>query len=1236
MQRTRTFIYAVLALMLLSTAAFANQTEVKVVQSNETKIVLQVTFSEPQLNAVKTPRGEAFVVSADQAYPILSQGNPDVPRVAESVIIPDFGSMEISVINVDARIIENIEIAPSKGSISRDINPLDVPFVFGEAYQKNEFFPKSAASLDNPYILRDYRGQVVAFYPVQYNPVTKQLQVNKTIEVTLIHKNIAGENELIREKQPRINTTFDQLYRNRFLNYTQEAKYTPLNETGNLLIVAHSTYMEAMQPFISWKKQIGISTEIVEWSTIGTTAAQLQAYVQNYYQTNGLTFLLIVGDGQHIPSPVKTLSGTTPSPAYCDPAYGHLLGNDSYAEVIVGRFSAETVQQVQNHVQKTLLYESQPDVDATWYKNYTLIASSEGGGSQGDNGESDVAHSRIIKNKLLNYNYTSGDELFDGSQGQQDASGNPTSAMVVSAINAGRGFINYVGHGSETAFVTSGFGVNNMASLTNNTQFPFVFDVACVNGRFVGMTCFAEAFMRASNANGPAGALAICASTINQSWNEPMAGQDEMVDLLVKSYANNLKYTYGGIVVNGCMFMNDKYPSMGAKMTDTWTIFGDPTIMVRTNTPVALTASHNAVLFLGETQFDVACDMENARATLSVDGELIASAVVIEGQASIILTEPFTEPLMATLTITGYNAIPYVAEVEIIPAEGPYIGIDSYQLEGSVNLTQIMYGQIASIDVAFKNVGIETANNCVATITTENPYVTILQDMVDIGGVDAGQIITKSAAFTVEISDSVPNMTPILFNVSINDDSENIWSGKIRLVGIAPVLEVTNISFVEYHGNGNGRMDAGEIWKVDVITKNKGLAVTQVVDNEFGSTDNYSVIINSVESRDPIEPESTFTTTHTVILNGNIPMGQRIGFIARANSGKYTSNILSASQPVGLILEDFESNGFTSFQWQAPATNSWVIENTAANVFEGSFAMKSAAITHNQSSEITLKYNITRHDSISFYRKVSSESTYDKLYFYINGVQKAVWDGELGWTRFAYAVQPGDSLFNWKYTKDGSVSTGQDKAWIDYIVLPGMGNSASGNIAPVFLTAPETQIIQVAEDTYFEYLIEGYDEDETDTTLVFTCVEKPEWLTFEQIDETNASISGYVTAADTGRVDIVVLQVSDNKTASTQYFFIDTKIYVGVDQPVVSISKMIVYPNPTTDVLNITFESTGAKELLIELYSLDGQKLKTMYNGVSVSGRNDMISNIEGLNSGMYLIRIVLEGQSFVQKLIVK
>ena len=55
-----------------------------------------------------------------------------------------------------------------------------------------------------------------------------------------------------------------------------------------------------------------------------------------------------------------------------------------------------------------------------------------------------------------------------------------------------------------------------------------------------------------------------------------MEGQDAINDILSEAYVNNIKRTFGGITMNGCMEMNDAYGLAGVEMTDTWTIFGDP------------------------------------------------------------------------------------------------------------------------------------------------------------------------------------------------------------------------------------------------------------------------------------------------------------------------------------------------------------------------------------------------------------------------------------------------------------------------------------------------------------------------------------------------------------------------------------------------------------------------------------------------------------------------------------
>ncbi len=215
--------------------------------------------------------------------------------------------------------------------------------------------------------------------------------------------------------------------------------------------------------------------------------------------------------------------------------------------------------------------------------------------------------------------------------------------------------------------------------MTNNGKLPFIWSVACVNGNFVGTTCFAEAWMRATNNNEPSGSVATLMSTINQSWNPPMEGQDEMVDLLVESYAGNIKRTFGGLSMNGCMKMNDTYGSGGDEMTDTWNCFGDPSLMVRTAVPQTMTVTHNPVILLGSSQFTVNCDTEGALVCLTINNQIIGTAYVSGGSATVNF-DALTNIETVTIAVTAYNYIPYFGTADIVPASGPYVSLFDYQI----------------------------------------------------------------------------------------------------------------------------------------------------------------------------------------------------------------------------------------------------------------------------------------------------------------------------------------------------------------------------------------------------------------------------------------------------------------------------------------------------------------------------------------------------------------------------
>ena len=74
---------------------------------------------------------------------------------------------------------------------------------------------------------------------------------------------------------------------------------------------------------------------------------------------------------------------------------------------------------------------------------------------------------------------------------------------------------------------------------------------------------------------------------------------------------------------------------------------------------------------------------------------------------------------------------------------------------------------------------------------------------------------------------------------------------------------------------------------------------------------------------------------------------------------------------------------------------------------------------------------VTGPVTMTFTWGVDSEATYDFLRFYSDAVQIAEISGSIPGAPISYNVPAGSHRLRWSYEKDGSVSTGADKGWID-------------------------------------------------------------------------------------------------------------------------------------------------------------------------------------------------------------
>ena len=207
---------------LLIVGEYGNgKNETTLVSNNDDVTTIQFNLNEIELVEVETNEGKAFLVESSKAPVMMEMGSPSLFYLTSSIIIPPTGNTAAEITYGQYTDYENIEIAPSKGKLTRDVDPQTIPYIKGDIYQINEFYPGTLGSLREPFILRDMRGQSIDVFPVQYNPVTKVLRIYSEITVSVQNTKEQGFNELnnSRENKSEIKE-FNDIYKSLFLNYT--------------------------------------------------------------------------------------------------------------------------------------------------------------------------------------------------------------------------------------------------------------------------------------------------------------------------------------------------------------------------------------------------------------------------------------------------------------------------------------------------------------------------------------------------------------------------------------------------------------------------------------------------------------------------------------------------------------------------------------------------------------------------------------------------------------------------------------------------------------------------------------------------------------------------------------------------------------------------------------------------------------------------------------------------------
>jgi len=178
--------------------------------------------------------------------------------------------------------------------------------------------------------------------------------------------------------------------------------------------------------------------------------------------------------------------------------------------------------------------------------------------------------------------------------------------------------------------------------------------------------------------------------------------------------------------------------------------------------------------------------------------------------------------------------------------------------------------------------------------------------------------------------------------------------------------------------------------------------------------------------------ETSFTTdargTYRVMMNAHVTDAN--GSMFEREPGRRFAFVDEAT-------ETFEAGSLRlgrPFYWETSGEHPWIV--TDREVSTGAFSAASADIEDGASTVLQVTFDQVSAAPLSFSYRVSSESGFDYLRFAIDGDSVSAWSGNTGWDVFSIELAAGTHTATWTYRKDGSLSVGADRAWVDDVFFP--------------------------------------------------------------------------------------------------------------------------------------------------------------------------------------------------------
>ena len=93
----------------------------------------------------------------------------------------------------------------------------------------------------------------------------------------------------------------------------------------------------------------------------------------------------------------------------------------------------------------------------------------------------------------------------------------------------------------------------------------------------------------------------------------------------------------------------------------------------------------------------------------------------------------------------------------------------------------------------------------------------------------------------------------------------------------------------------------------------------------------------------------------------------------------------------------------------------------------------------------------------------------------------------------------------------------------------------------------------------------------------------------------------------------------------------------GIDNIIFLDNAILIYPNPTSNVLNVKYQVNQTTDVKIKLFDIHGKEISNLFSENKTQGNYTNSFNLESINtSGVYLVSVNAGEKSFLQKIIIE